>query len=116
METLGAVAGGGGSPAESDGHLLKFVQRRIDGCNRVPGRYGIATETALAGIDVSVGDRPTEPARPVSDVAGAGVGMHGSNISQRLHSLDLTVTISVTPCNAEDLLHELRRRKWPADA
>ncbi|MFI9566664.1 hypothetical protein [Streptomyces rishiriensis] len=42
--------------------------------------------------------------------------MHGSNISQRLHSLDLTVTISVTPRDAEDFLHELRRRKWPSDA
>lgn len=39
--------------------------------------------------------------------------MRGINISQWPDSPDRTVTISVTPRDAEDLLHELRHRKWP---
>ncbi|MGW7543088.1 prephenate dehydrogenase [Streptomyces sp. NPDC054770] len=116
LETLRAVADRSGPSAEPDGHLLEFIQRGIDGCNRVPGRYGIPTETELADIDVSVEDRPTELARLFSDVASTGVVMHGVNISQRPDRLDRTVTISVTSRKVDDLRYELRRRKWPADA
>ncbi|MFB8439006.1 prephenate dehydrogenase NovF [Streptomyces niveus] len=116
LETLRGVADRGGSLAEPDGRLLEFIQRGIDGSNRVPGRYGIPTETALADVDVSVDDRPAELARLFDDVAGAGVVMRGIDISQRPDSPDRTVTISVTPRDAENLLHELRRRKWPANS
>ncbi len=116
LETLRAIADGSRSAADADSHLSEFIQRGIDGCNRIPGRYGIPAETELADIAVVVEDRPTELARLFSDVASAGVVMHGIDISPRPVGLDRRVTISVTPSKAADLLHELRRRKWPADA